>query len=355
MAPDPYDALLLLSFGGPETPDEVVPFLRRVTAGRGIPDERLREVGAHYFHFDGVSPINAQNRSLVEALEPALAAADLAMPVYWGNLFAEPFIPDAVDRMRSDGVRRALSFTTSLFSSGPGCRRYREAAARAIDETGAGAPTIDRLRHGFDHPGVVEPFVEGVVSALESMPPTTRLAFTTHSIPLATAAASGPPGVYEQGAYVAQHRALAELVAHAASERSGRELLWDLVFQSRSGPPSVPWLEPDISDHLAELVTEGVEGVVVVPIGFVSDHMEVQWDLDTQARADAERLGIAFQRVPTPGIDPRFVAMIVDLVGERVRGVPDAERAALSPLGPSWDTCADDCCLARRPAAAQRP
>jgi ferrochelatase len=148
---------------------------------------------------------------------------------------------------------------------------------------------------------------------------------------------------------------LAELVAHAASERSGRELLWDLVFQSRSGPPSVPWLEPDISDHLAELVTEGVEGVVVVPIGFVSDHMEVKWDLDTQARADAERLGIAFQRVPTPGIDPRFVAMIVDLVGERVRGVPDAERAALSPLGPSWDRCADDCCLARRPAAAQRP
>jgi ferrochelatase len=349
MSADTYDALLLLSFGGPEAPDEVVPFLRRVTAGRGIPDERLREVGAHYFHFDGVSPINAQNRALIASLEPALAAAGLAMPVYWGNLYTEPFIPDAVAQMQTDGVRRALTFATSLFSSGPGCRRYREAAASAAEALGPDAPTVERLRHGYDHPGVVEPFVDGVVAALDGMPATTRLAFTTHSIPLAAAAASGPPGAFEQGAYVAQHRALAELVAHAASERAGRELLWDLVFQSRSGPPSVPWLEPDISDHLGELVAEGVEGVVVVPIGFVSDHMEVLWDLDTQAAADAEQLGIQFRRVATPGVDPRFVGMIVDLVRERVENVAAGDRKALSPLGPSWDVCPSDCCLPQRP------
>jgi ferrochelatase len=339
-----YDALLIASFGGPESPDEVVPFLRRVTQGRGIPDERLREVGQHYFHFNGVSPINGQNRDLIAALKPALSAAGLELPIYWGNLYAEPFIPDAVSRMAADGVRRALFFATSVYSSQPGCRRYREAVADAGSATGDGI-VLDRVRHGFDHPGFIEPFIDGVVSALEGMPIATRLAFTTHSIPLSAAAASGPPGVFEQGAYVAQHRAVAELVAHGASERSGRDLLWDLVYQSRSGPPSVPWLAPDISDHLAELKDEAIEGVVVVPIGFVSDHMEVLWDLDTQARADADALGLAYRRVPTPGTDPRFVEMIVDLVQERVAGRSDVDRAALSPLGPSWDTCATTCCL----------
>jgi ferrochelatase len=348
MSAGPYDALLLLSFGGPEGPDEVVPFLRRVTAGRGIPDERLVEVGAHYAHFGGVSPINEQNRALIAVLGPALRSAGFDLPIYWGNLYAAPFIPDTVTRMRDDGIGRALTFATSLYSSAPGCRRYREAAAAAAGDDAR--PELHRLRHAFDHPGVIATFVDGVVEALEGMPIATRLVFTTHSIPLTQAAASGPPGRFEQGAYVAQHRAVAELVAHAASERSGRDLMWDLVYQSRSGPPQVPWLAPDISDHLAELRDEGTEAVVVVPIGFVSDHIEVLWDLDVQAAADAQRLGLGFRRVATPGTDPRFVDAIVDLVRERVEGVPDQERAALSPLGPSWDDCPTTCCL-----PAQRP
>lgn len=350
-----FDALVVASFGGPEAPDDVVPFLRRVTQGRGIPDERLAEVGEHYSHFDGVSPLNGHNRDLIAALSPALAEAGMTMPVYWGNLYAPPFLPDAVEAMRADGVRRALMFATSVYASQPGCRRYVEAAERATAD-GGGAVQIERLRHGFDHPGFIEPFVDGVVAAIMDMPTSTRLVFTTHSIPLSAASASGPPGVFEQGAYVAQHRAVAELVAHTASERSGRDLLWDLVYQSRSGPPSVPWLAPDISDHLTELKGEGVDGVVVVPIGFTSDHIEVLWDLDTQARHDAEVLGVAYRRVPTPGTDPRFVNMIVDLVRERVDHVPPAERTSLSPIGPAWDTCARDCCAATarpRPASSR--
>jgi len=350
----PYQALLLVSFGGPEAPDGVVPFLRRVTAGRGIPDERLEVVGAHYFHFEGVSPINAQNRGLIAALEPALKASGMPLPVYWGNLYSEPFITDAVAQMRADGITHAVSFVTSVYSSGPGCRRYREAIAAAcggdadIADDGTrhkGAPAIDKVRYAFDHPGFIEPFIDGVVTAIEHLPIGTRLAFTTHSLPVTTAAASGPPGALEQGAYVSQHRAVAELVAHAASDRTGRDLQWDLVFQSRSGPPSQPWLAPDVLDHLNELSAEGVPGVALVPIGFVSDHMEVMWDLDTAAAERAAELGLAFARVPTPGTDPRFVAMIVDLVHEQVNGIPDRERQAMSPLGPWPQQCARDCCL----------
>jgi len=358
----PYEALLLVSFGGPESVDEVVPFLRRVTSGRGIPDERLEQVGAHYFHFDGVSPINAQNRALIAALGPALDDASLGMPIYWGNLYSEPFVPDAIEQMRADGITKAVAFVTSVYSSGPGCRRYREAIAAAcggsadVDADGmrdAGSPRIDKLRHGFDHPGFIEPFIDGVVDAVEPLPAGTRLAFTTHSLPLSAATASGPPGRFEQGAYVSQHRAVAELVAHAASDRTGRDLLWDLVFQSRSGPPSQPWLAPDISDHLDELVAEGVPGVVVVPIGFVSDHMEVMWDLDTAAAEHAASLGLPFARVSTPGTDPRFVAMIVDLVREQINGVAISAQTAMSPLGPWPQQCPRDCCIT--PERAARP
>jgi ferrochelatase len=346
-------AFLLVSFGGPEGPNEVVPFLQRVTSGRGIPDERLAEVGAHYAHFDGVSPINAQNRALIAALQPALVDAGLEMPVYWGNLYAPPFVPDAVDAMRADGITRAVAFATSMFSSGPGCRRYREAIATACgadayaDGSGsrdAGVPQIDKLPLAFDHSGFVDPFVDGVVKALESMPLGTRLAFTTHSLPVATAKASGPRGAFEQGAYVSQHRAVAELVAHAAADRTGRDLQWDLVFQSRSGPPSQPWLGPDIGDHLDELHAEGVPAAVVVPIGFVSDHIEVVWDLDVVARSRADELGLGFARVATPGTDPRFVGLIVDLVRESVDGTASQARESLSALGPWPQQCPANCC-----------
>jgi ferrochelatase len=345
MAAGPYDAFLLLSFGGPESPDEVVPFLRRVTEGRGIPDERLREVGAHYFHFGGVSPINQQNRDLIADLEAAFADAGLDLPVHWGNLYAEPFIPDAVRALHAGGARRVLSFATSMYASAPGCRRYREAVEAACVIEDDPALLVQRLRHGFDHPGFLEPFADGVAEAVAHMPEGTRLAFTTHSLPLATAMASGPPGRPAEGSYVAQHRAAAGWVAHEASRRCGRDLQWDLVFQSRSGPPSVPWLGPSIDDHLVELAAEGVPGAIVVPIGFVSDHIEVLWDLDVQAAATAHEAGLAFARIPTPAGDPRFVAMIVDLVRERLEEQPPGARAALSPLGPSWDACDASCCV----------
>lgn len=352
-----YDALLLVSFGGPEGPDDVVPFLENVTRGRGIPRERLEEVGAHYRLFGGVSPINAQNRALLDALRVELAEAGVDLPVYWGNRNWDPYLTDALAAMRDDGVRRALAFVTSAYSSYSGCRQYREnlAAARAEVE---GAPEVDKVRHYFDHPGFVEPFVDATVAALAGLPdavqPGARLVFTTHSIPVAAAESSGPDG----GAYLAQHRAVAGLVAARVAEATGVDRPWDLVFQSRSGPPTQPWLEPDISDHLEELVAQGVPGVVVVPIGFVSDHMEVVYDLDTVAAADAERLGLPFARAATPGVDPRFVAMVRELVQERLDDVAPAARRALSTLGPWRDVCAAACCpnpRGARPAVAEEP
>ena len=337
-----YDALLLVSFGGPEGPEDVVPFLENATRGRGIPRERLVEVGAHYTSFGGVSPINDQNRALLAALREDLAATGLDLPVYWGNRNWHPFLAEALREMRDDGVSRALCLMTSAYSSYSGCRQYRENLADAVAEVEADgrgpAPRLDKLRHYFDHPGFVEPLVDGVVDAVArtgvSRP---RIVFTTHSIPLASAASSGPSG----GAYLAQHRAVAALVADAVSARADVEEDWDLVYQSRSGAPHVPWLEPDISDHLDALAERGVPGVVIAPIGFVSDHMEVVWDLDTVALDHAREIGLPAARAATPGTDPRFVAMVRTLVLERV-GL--AEPRALSPLGPSHDVCPAGCC-----------
>ena len=349
-----YDAVLLVSFGGPEGPDDVVPFLENVTRGRGIPRDRLEQVGAHYALFGGVSPINAQNRALLDALRAELADAGVDLPVYWGNRNWDPYLADTLRDMRDAGVRRALAFVTSAYSSYSGCRQYRENLAAARAEVD-GAPEIDKVRHYFDHPGFVEPFVDATLSALASLPdavqPGARLVFTTHSIPVAAADSSGPDG----GAYVAQHRAVAGLVAGRVAEATGVDRPWDLVFQSRSGPPTQAWLEPDISDHLEALATEGAPGVVVVPIGFVSDHMEVVYDLDTVAAADAERLGLPMARAATPGTDPRFVAMVCELVQERLADRPAAERRALSPLGPWRDVCSAGCCpnpRGPRPAVA---
>ncbi|REF38145.1 ferrochelatase [Thermasporomyces composti] len=352
MAVGQVDALLLVSFGGPEGPDDVVPFLENVTRGRGIPRERLEEVGEHYFRFGGRSPINDQCRGLIRAIEADFVAHGIDLPVYWGNRNWHPYLPDALRRMREDGVRRALCLFTSAYASYSGCRQYRENLAAALEEVGKEGseelPDLHRLPHYFNRAGFLEPFVDGVLAALEELPDGARVVFVTHSIPTAMNDASGPDG----GRYVAEHLDAAASVAGRVKDRRGAAVEWDLAYCSRSGPPSQPWLEPDINDHLEELAGQGVPGVVVVPIGFVSDHMEVLYDLDTEARETAERLGLAFARVPTPGTAPdaRFVAMVRDLVLEYAAQPPQeppAERL-LGALGPVWGDCPGGCCANTR-------
>ena len=341
-----YDAILLVSFGGPDGPGDVVPFLENVTRGRGIPRERLVEVGAHYRLFGGVSPINGQNRELARALRDALDGAGVDMPVVWGNRNWEPYLADVVAGLGAAGApRRALAFVTSAYSSYSGCRQYRENLFDAVP-AGSGL-AVDRIRQYFDHPGFVEPFIDSTVRALAELPHEAqagaRLVFTTHSIPTAQADSSGSldqPG----GAYLAQHRAVAALVAAGVTAEPGTDHARDLVYQSRSGPAAQSWLEPDISEHLESLSALGVPGAVLVPIGFVSDHMEVIYDLDTLAAQTAAGLGLPVSRAATPGTDPRFVAMIVDLVQERIADRPDSDRQALSALGPWREVCAPGCC-----------
>ncbi|AEW96992.1 MULTISPECIES: ferrochelatase [Streptomycetaceae] len=364
--PTPYDALLLLSFGGPEGPDDVVPFLENVTAGRGIPRERLKEVGQHYFLFGGVSPINAQNREFLAALRADFAAHGLGLPVYWGNRNWAPYLTDTLRAMADDGHRRILTLATSAYASYSGCRQYRENLAdalAALEAEGRPRLEIDKLRHYFNHPGFVRPMVDAVLAALDELPADVRdrahLAFTTHSIPLTAADTSGPVERHgDGGAYVAEHLDVATVVADAVREATGVDRPWRLVYQSRSGAPHIPWLEPDICDHLQDEHAAGAPAVVMVPIGFVSDHMEVKYDLDTEATAKAAELGLPVARAATVGADPRFVAGIRELVLERAtaeRGAP-VERCALGALGPSHDVCPVGCCPARtpRPAAAGR-
>ena len=340
----PYDALLLVSFGGPEKPEDVVPFLRNVTAGRDIPEERLAEVGEHYFAFGGRSPINDQNRALVAAIEDDLAAHGLEVPVYWGNRNWDPYLRDAVAQMKADGVTRAAAILTSAYSSYSGCRQYREDLAAAVAQV-PDAPHIDKVRAYFNHPGFVESMVDSTLTALSQLPETARrgghLVFVTHSVPETMNRASGPRG----GAYVAQHRLMAAEIEERVREETGHRYPSELVYCSRSGPPQVPWLEPDVNDHLRRLHDQGVPGVVVVPIGFVSDHMEVIYDLDTEARATAEELGLSFARAATAGVDPRFVAMVRDLLLERA-AVERGETPSRAACGsePLWDVCAPGCC-----------
>jgi len=343
---DAYDAFLVLSFGGPEGPDDVMPFLRNVTRGRGIPDERLADVAEHYQHFGGVSPINAQNEALVEALRAEFAQRGIELPIYLGNRNWHPLVEDTVRRMGEDGVRRALVFATSATSSYSGCRQYRDDLARARAAAGDGAPELVKLRHFFDHPGFVEPLADSVRAALSELPDDARdgarLVFTAHSIPVSMNDASGPE---RNGLYAAQQRETARLVAESVR---GPGAAFDLVWQSRSGPPQVPWLEPDVNDHLRALAAEGVGAVVVTPSGFVSDHVEVRWDLDEEARATASSLGLAYARAATPGTHPAFVAAIRELVEERLMGTPPR---FLGDLGLCGVDCPDGCC----PAPARRP
>ena len=341
-----YDAVLVVSFGGPEGPEDVVPYLERVTRGRAIPRERLVEVGAHYAHFGGVSPINAENRALVAALGEALRAEGPDLPVYWGNRNWHPFLADTLARMREDGVRRVLAFVTSPYSSYSGCRQYREDLAAARAEVGAGAPEIDRIRQFYDHPAFVDCFVRSTVAALERLPEAVRtdapLVFSAHSLPVAAAEASGPAG----GAYLAQLGETARLVAEGVDRAEGRPRPWQLAFQSRSGPPGQPWLEPDVNGVLDVLAAGGAEAAVLVPIGFVADHVEVKWDLDVVAAERAEKIGLVLERAATPGTDPTYVAMVRELVRERTD--PSQAREAAGRLGPSWDRCAATCCLPSR-------
>ncbi|QNP65721.1 ferrochelatase [Streptomyces genisteinicus] len=362
--PAPYDALLLLSFGGPEGPDDVVPFLENVTRDRGIPTERLKEVGQHYFLFGGVSPINDQNRALLDALRKDFADHALDLPVYWGNRNWAPYLTDTLREMTEAGHRRVAVLATSAYASYSGCRQYRENLADAIaalEAEGLRPPRVDKLRHYFNHPGFVRPMIEGVLASLAELPEEIRagahLAFTTHSVPTAAADTSGPEEEHgEGGAYVRQHLEVARLVAGAVRDETGIEHPWELVYQSRSGAPHIPWLEPDICDHLQTLHDTGAPAAVMVPIGFVSDHMEVLYDLDTEATAKAAELGLPVRRSATVGADPRFAAAVRDLLLERAaseRGI-DAERCALGTLGASHDLCPVGCCPARnrRPAAA---
>lgn len=353
--PVAYDAILLAGFGGPEGQDEVIPFLRNVTRGRGIPDERLELVAHHYRAFGGVSPINGQNRALKAALEAELAARSIDLPVYWGNRNWAPYLEDAVAEAAANDDTTLLAFATSAYSSFSSCRQYREDFARVLDGTEYdGVVTIDKIRPFYDHPGFVQAFIEGVHGAVagflaDGVPAESiQVLFSTHSIPEADAVRSGPRDVEwgPGGAYAAQHEAVAAWVMDrvAQLEPSAASVPWELVFQSRSGPASQPWLEPDVCDVIGELPSRGRRAVIVVPVGFMSDHMEVLWDLDTEAKEAAEQNGLLFVRTPTPGVSPAFVAGVVDLIQERLEGRPNADRARVASVGGSFDVCRPGCC-----------
>lgn len=329
---DTGDAILLLSFGGPERPEEVMPFLENVLRGRRVPRERVLEVAGHYYHFGGRSPINDQNRALLAALRDVLAAEGPDLPLYWGNRNWHPLLPHTLRQMAADGVRRAFAFVTSAYSSYSGCRQYLEDIARAREAVGPGAPEVLKLRVFYNHPGFIEPMADRVRAALERIPAGRRdaaaLVFTAHSVPVSMA---------ETSRYVRQ----VEEACRLAAERLGRPP-YRLVYQSRSGPPGQPWLGPDVLEYLRELAaSNSVRDVVLAPIGFISDHMEVVYDLDIEARQLCAQLGLNMVRAETVGADPRFAAMIRELVLERMAGAP---RRALGQYGPSHDVCPEDCC-----------
>jgi ferrochelatase len=337
------DALLLLSFGGPERPEDVMPFLENVTRGRGVPRERLDEVAQHYLHFGGVSPINALNRELIAAIEAEFAARAVDLPVYFGNRNWYPMVEETVATMRADGIGHALVFPTSAWGGYSGCRQYDEDIERARAAVD-GAPELTKLRQYFDHPLLIDSFADAVRAAVADLPAEVRdrarLVFTAHSIPVAADVAAGPPA---DGGHL-YSRQVAEAARLCAAATGFDD--FDVVWQSRSGPPQVPWLEPDIVDHLEALSGEGVEAVVVCPVGFVSDHLEVVWDLDNEAAEKAAELGMAFARAATPGPDPRFARMVAELVGEHLDGNEPRRLGAVPGYGCTRNgaICAPGCC-----------
>ncbi len=328
-----YDALLIVSFGGPEGPDDVMPFLENVTRGRNIPRERLLEVAEHYYHFGGKSPINEQCRSLVTALRKELDAHGPHLPIYWGNRNWRPMLADTLREMREDGIKHALALMTSAYSSYSGCRQYRENIAAAQAE---GAPAVDKLRVFYNHPGFIEASIDRVREALGQFSAdqigSVHFVVTAHSIPCSMA---------ETSDYEKQLRETARLVAEATGLSN-----WELVFQSRSGPPTQPWLGPDILDHLRLLDSQGVRNVLVAPLGFVSDHMEVLYDLDSEAADLAREIGLKLVRAGTVGTHPAFVRAIRQLIEERV--LPNEPRLAIGAYGPNHDVCPAGCCPAPR-------
>src|SRR5215472_1039096 len=330
-------AFLLVSFGGPEGPDEVMPFLRNVTAGRNVPEDRLAQVAEHYYHFGGVSPINAQCRELIAAVERQFAASGIDLPVYWGNRNWRPYLADAIQAMADDGVTTAIALATSAYSSYSSCRQYLDDIARARAAVGPTAPRVIKIPPYYRHPGFIASFADAAGKALASLPAALRggaeLVFTAHSIPESMAAVSGLHG----GAYPAQLAEAAGLVA----ARLGRST-WKLAYQSRSGPPAVPWLGPDIGECLRGIAAQGATAAVVVPVGFVSDHMEVLFDLDIEAAQTARGVGLPMARAATPGTDPGFVAMISSLAASYAAG--DGRNAA-NTLGPDMSAfCRQHCC-----------
>jgi len=338
----PYDAILFLSFGGPEKRDDVIPFLENVLRGKPVPRERLLEVAEHYYHFDGISPINEQCRQLISALREELDAHEIRLPIYWGNRNWTPLLTETIVQMKRDGVQRALTYATSGFSCYSGCRQYRDDIAKALEQPEAAGLQIDKLRVFYNHPDFIEVVAERVGAAMSSYPEEVRnrvqVAFTAHSIPLSMATTSD---------YEKQLRESCRLVAEACGLSDSQ---WKLVYQSRSGRPQDPWLEPDIVDHLKELKSAGTEHVVISPIGFLSDHMEVLYDLDDEAKRACEELQMRMVRAGTPGNHPHFVRMIRKLIQERLHG---AARECMGQFGPNHDVCPIDCCpapVAMRPA-----
>lgn len=331
-----YDAVLVLSFGGPECRDDVLPFLENVLRGKNVPRERMLEVAEHYYHFGGVSPINAQNRALIAALKDVLDRQGPRLPVYWGNRNWAPFLADTLRQMKSDGVHRALAFVTSVFGSYSGCRQYREDIERAVQEVGEGTIAIDKLRCPFNHPGFIAAMADRVQTAARQLSAEVtgriRVVFTAHSVPVAMARTSP---------YEAQLTEACRLVSEATGFAD-----WSLVYQSRSGPPTQPWLEPDVCAYLRTVHAGGeVAGVVLVPIGFTSDHMEVIYDLDTEARQLCDSLGLPMVRAATVGTHPQFIETLRLLIVERVENGP---RLVLGTMPPSGDVCPVDCCAVVR-------
>ncbi|MCV7422859.1 ferrochelatase [Mycobacterium yunnanensis] len=346
-----FDALLLLSFGGPEGPEQVRPFLENVTRGRNIPSERLDAVAEHYLHFGGVSPINGINRALIAQIERELDTRGTRLPVYFGNRNWDPFVEDTVAAMRDDGIRRAAVFTTSAWGGYSGCTQYQEDVFRARAAVGPEAPELVKLRQYFDHPLLIDMFADGIAEAAATLPEDlradARLVFTAHSIPLRAASRCGPD------LYARQVAHSSSLVAAAAGYAE-----YDQVWQSRSGPPQVPWLEPDVADHLTSLVESGVRAVITCPIGFVADHIEVVWDLDNELKEQADAAGVVLARATTPNAQPRFARLALDLVDEVLEGrEPARVGGGLVPgygFSVNGSLCTPSCTSDARPTAESR-
>jgi ferrochelatase len=339
-----YDAILIVSFGGPEQRNDVIPFLENVLRGKPVPRERLLEVAEHYYHFDGISPINQQVRDLIAALQSELARSGINLPIYWGNRNWHPMLADTLRQMADDGIKHAIAYFTSAYSSYSGCRQYRENIQQAQSEVGESAPRVDKLRVFYNHPDFIAANADHIRAALANVPDNANIAFTAHSIPKSMA---------DNCNYVAQLTETCRLIANELYVPSDR---WQLVYQSRSGRPSDPWLEPDIGDHIRALHSKGVGSLVIAPVGFLSDHMEVLFDLDEEAKVLCEELGMAMSRAASVGTHPLFVSMIRELIEERLGRTTN--RRAIGSFGPNHDICPMNCCLypvpSGRPAAPQR-